>query len=165
LSGASSFARDSDLGMPPREDLRDLRDDRTLLNENSELKHQNEFMRSLGMPHLSVLTSRNWRCLIILLLFSPVARLQEFLKLYQARYPELQISESSVNALDDGGDQPPWITHSRYLSPLLVAYEARLKELDIANQAANDECLRLQSAVTQLSSQNEQLQSQMEQQV
>ena len=50
-----------------REDLRDLRDDRALLNEVAELRNQNDFMRSL------------------------VARLQEFLRLYQTRYPELQV--------------------------------------------------------------------------
>ena len=32
-----------------RDDMRELRDDRALLNENGELRHQNEFMRSLGM--------------------------------------------------------------------------------------------------------------------
>ncbi len=39
----------ADIGMPAtRDDMRELRDDRALLNENGELRHQNEFMRSLG---------------------------------------------------------------------------------------------------------------------
>ena len=69
-----------------------------------------------------------------------VSRLQEFLKLYQARYPELEITESSLQGLGmvdpSGNDEiPPWMSHSRYLSPLLVAYEARMKELETSNHA------------------------------
>ncbi len=47
---SAARARDSDIGVPAtRDDMRELRDDRSLLNENGELRHQNEFMRSLGM--------------------------------------------------------------------------------------------------------------------
>ncbi len=45
--------------------------------------------------------------------------------------------------LDDGGDLPPWTTQSRYVSPLLVAYEARLKELEVSNHAAQVQCVCL----------------------
>ncbi len=42
---------DSDLGAPNHRNITlDMRDERSLLSENSELKNQNEFMRSLGTP-------------------------------------------------------------------------------------------------------------------
>ncbi len=45
-----ALARDLDVGAPEHRDIvPEMHDDRALLNENGELKNQNEFLRNLGM--------------------------------------------------------------------------------------------------------------------
>lgn len=76
------------------------------------------------------------------------------------------MAESSAASVASGmlaeSDLPPWISHSRYVSPLLVAYEARIVELEGCTKTAQNELITLQENASSLLKQNESLQFQLE---
>lgn len=70
-----------------------------------------------------------------------VSRCEHELKAYQLQYPDLvrgrtgQAGEAEISEMGGGiDDLPPWIGQAKYMSPLLVAYEARIEELMEKNQ-------------------------------
>ena len=93
-----------------------------------------------------------------------VGKLNEVLKVYQTRYPECQINEGMVQGVGLLGEAelPPWISNSKYANPLLVAYEARIVELENACKMSSDELKQLKETARGLAKQNETLQKQLE---
>lgn len=74
-----------------------------------------------------------------------VSRCEHELKAYQLQYPDLVGGHTAggansgdiLNELSGGTgieELPPWIGQAKYMSPLLVAYEARIEELMEKNQ-------------------------------
>jgi hypothetical protein len=59
-----------------------------------------------------------------------VSRLELELRSYQAKYP-IVLTDSQLN--DVANESPPWIVNAQYLSPLLQAYDDRVKELRLEN--------------------------------
>lgn len=70
-----------------------------------------------------------------------VTRCEQELKAYQLQYPELvrgAVGGAGGDLLNDLGagaeELPPWVGQAKYMSPLLVAYEARIEELTEKNR-------------------------------
>src|SRR5262249_42244797 len=70
-----------------------------------------------------------------------VSRCEHELKAYQLQYPDLvrgrlgSAQNDLVNELSGAAEElPPWVGQAKYMSPLLVAYEARIEELTEKNQ-------------------------------
>lgn len=86
-----------------------------LVRENSMLKEENDFLKGL------------------------VARYEAELKIYQLKHPDLATSIAQhpesiqLSSAADVDLLPPWVLESRYMSPLLIAYESRIKELTDKN--------------------------------
>ncbi len=70
-----------------------------------------------------------------------MSRCEHELKAYQLQHPDLvrggaaQQRGELVSELSGTVEElPPWIGQAKYMSPLLVAYEARIEELTEKNQ-------------------------------
>ena len=72
-----------------------------------------------------------------------MSRCEHELKAYQLQYPALVGAHAGagsqggelLNELNGSIEElPPWIGQAKYMSPLLVAYEARIEELTEKNQ-------------------------------
>ena len=72
-------------------------------------------------------------------------RCQKEMKLYQDKYPEFQSSNIMADNLELDDDLPPWISQSRLISPLLVAYENRIQNLTQRNLQQQRELNTLRS--------------------
>eukprot|EP01083_Nonionella_stella_P228474 809649_1 len=77
------------------------------LRQIDALKEENDFLRNLSN------------------------RLQTELKEYQIRFPQLLIEDKNNHKVtpNDNTIMPPWISSSKYMSPLLIAYDSQIKEL------------------------------------
>lgn len=78
--------------------------------EIAALKHENDYLRSYA------------------------SKLETEMRIYQTRLPELSSKyKDEIESIEEKSaiiqDLPPWVASSKYMSPLLVAYENRIKEL------------------------------------
>jgi hypothetical protein len=92
-----------------------------------------------------------------------VRRCQAEMKIYQTKYPGLRMP--ALTDLDLGDELPPWISQSRFMSPLLVAYEKRIQDLTKRNLEQQKELggLRLETKKNLL--RNEQLERDLQKHV
>ncbi|XP_056874792.1 centrosomal protein of 89 kDa isoform X2 [Takifugu flavidus] len=87
-----------------------------------------------------------------------VHRLNVELSQYQARFRPLSKQEKSkISGLPKTGSPPPWLVDMKYLSPLLLAYEDRMKEKDELLQTTEEEVRRLRARVEEVIQENERL--------
>jgi len=97
-----------------------------------------------------------------------VSRCESELRAYQLAYPELARSgdaaSSDVGAELGGGveELPPWISQAKYMSPLLVAYEARIDELTTQNQQHLAEVAHLKQEYDKMAERNRKAETELE---
>uniref|UniRef100_A0A8C5MFZ4 Centrosomal protein 89 n=1 Tax=Leptobrachium leishanense TaxID=445787 RepID=A0A8C5MFZ4_9ANUR len=93
-----------------------------------------------------------------------VHRLNVELSRYQTKYRPLTKEEKGkISGLPNKGPPPPWLLDLKYLSPLLLAYEDRLKEKDRLIQTFEEEMNTIKTQIKQVIEENEQLHQQLEQ--
>ncbi|XP_063109452.1 centrosomal protein of 89 kDa isoform X2 [Cavia porcellus] len=91
-----------------------------------------------------------------------VHRLNVELSRYQTKFRHLSTEESSHNeGLPSKGPIPPWLVDVKYLSPLLLAYEDRMKEKDELNAALEEEMRTFRTRVQEVVKENEDLHQQL----
>ncbi|XP_075796231.1 centrosomal protein of 89 kDa isoform X6 [Pelodiscus sinensis] len=91
-----------------------------------------------------------------------VHRLNVELSRYQTKFRPLSQEENiKIGGLPLKGPPPPWLLDMKYLSPLLLAYEDRMREKDDLNLAHEDDMKKLRIQVEELVNENEQLHQQL----
>ncbi|XP_019391384.1 PREDICTED: centrosomal protein of 89 kDa isoform X5 [Crocodylus porosus] len=91
-----------------------------------------------------------------------VHRLNVELSRYQTKFRPLSQEENlQVRGLPLKGPPPPWLLDMKYLSPLLLAYEDRIREKDDLNAAHEKEMKNFRVRVEELVKENEQLYQQL----
>ncbi|XP_064168321.1 centrosomal protein of 89 kDa isoform X1 [Anguilla rostrata] len=91
-----------------------------------------------------------------------VHRLNVELSRYQAKFRPLSKEESTrISALPPKGPAPPWLLDTKYLSPLLLAYEDRISEKDSLLQDCEEDLKRFRERVEQVVQENEKLHEQL----
>ncbi|XP_004475166.1 centrosomal protein of 89 kDa isoform X2 [Dasypus novemcinctus] len=87
-----------------------------------------------------------------------VHRLNVELSRYQTKFRHLSKEESSnIEGLPLKGPIPPWLLDIKYLSPLLLAYEDRMKEKDALNATLQEEMRLFKIRVQEVVKENEEL--------
>ncbi|XP_014451082.1 centrosomal protein of 89 kDa isoform X1 [Alligator mississippiensis] len=91
-----------------------------------------------------------------------IHRLNVELSRYQTKFRPLSQEENlQVRGLPLKGPPPPWLLDMKYLSPLLLAYEDRMREKDDLNVAHEKEMKNFRVRVEELVKENEQLYQQL----
>ncbi|XP_069072643.1 centrosomal protein of 89 kDa isoform X1 [Pleurodeles waltl] len=92
-----------------------------------------------------------------------VHRLNVELSRYQTKYRPLSQNENVKNtSLPMRGPPPPWLLDMKYLSPLMLAYEDRMREKDSVIDAHEEEMRSFRARVEEVVRENEQLHQQLE---
>ncbi|XP_069495200.1 centrosomal protein of 89 kDa isoform X2 [Ambystoma mexicanum] len=82
---------------------------------------------------------------------------------YQTKFRPLSQEESVRNAsLPMRGPPPPWLLDMKYLSPLMLAYEDRMRERDLVIQAHEEEMRCFRARVEEVVQENEHLHEKLE---
>nr|XP_033798124.1 centrosomal protein of 89 kDa isoform X2 [Geotrypetes seraphini]XP_033798126.1 centrosomal protein of 89 kDa isoform X2 [Geotrypetes seraphini] len=90
-------------------------------------------------------------------------RLTVELSCYQTKYRPVSKEENAqLGGLPTRGPPPPWLLDMKYLSPLLLAYEDRMREKDAIVLAAEEEMKTFKARVADVVNENEQLHQQLE---
>ncbi|XP_059985944.1 centrosomal protein of 89 kDa isoform X3 [Lagenorhynchus albirostris] len=77
---------------------------------------------------------------------------------YQTKFRHLSKEESlNIEGLPSKGPVPPWLVDTKYLSPLLLAYEDRMKEKDELNASLQEEMRTFKMRVQEVVKENEEL--------
>lgn len=85
-----------------------------------------------------------------------IHRLNVELSRYQTKFRPLSEEESSyIEGLPSKGPTPPWLVDIKYLSPLLLAYEDRMKEKDKLSTALEEEMKTFRLRVQEVVRENE----------
>ncbi|XP_036065360.1 centrosomal protein of 89 kDa isoform X2 [Onychomys torridus] len=93
-----------------------------------------------------------------------VHRLNVELSRYQTKFRHLSEEESSqIEGLPSKGPTPPWLLDIKYLSPLLLAYEDRMKEKDKLHSTLEEEMKTFRLRVQEVVRENEGLHQQLNQ--
>ncbi|XP_067396132.1 centrosomal protein of 89 kDa isoform X3 [Emydura macquarii macquarii] len=91
-----------------------------------------------------------------------VHRLNVELSRYQTKFRPLSQDENKkIGGLPTKGPPPPWLLDMKYLSPLLLAYEDRMREKDDLNLAHEEDMKNFRVQVEELVNENEQLHQQL----
>ncbi|KAH0519064.1 Centrosomal protein of 89 kDa [Microtus ochrogaster] len=91
-----------------------------------------------------------------------VHRLNVELSRYQTKFRHLSEEESSrIEGLPSKGPIPPWLLDIRHLSPLLLAYEDRMKEKDVLITTLEEEMKTFRMRVQEVVKENEGLHQQL----
>ncbi|KAL1769264.1 centrosomal protein of 89 kDa isoform X1 [Sigmodon hispidus] len=91
-----------------------------------------------------------------------VHRLNVELSRYQTKFRHLSEGESShIEGLPSKGPIPPWLLDIKYLSPLLLAYEDRMKEKVELSAALEEEMKTFRIRVQEVVEENEDLRQQL----
>ncbi|XP_036995026.2 centrosomal protein of 89 kDa isoform X2 [Artibeus jamaicensis] len=91
-----------------------------------------------------------------------VHRLNVELSRYQTKFRHLSKEESiNIEGLPSKGPIPPWLLDVKYLSPLLLAYEDRMKEKDELIATLQEEMRMLGIRVQEVVKENEELHQQL----
>ncbi|XP_043562767.1 centrosomal protein of 89 kDa [Chiloscyllium plagiosum] len=91
-----------------------------------------------------------------------IHRLNVELSCYQTKYRPVHSEISCNTGLPTSGPPSPWLVDMKMLSPLLLAYEDRLREKDAAMQAHEEEMKNFRARVEEVVRENEQLHQQRE---
>ncbi|KAK5874497.1 hypothetical protein PBY51_019437 [Eleginops maclovinus] len=87
-----------------------------------------------------------------------VHRLNVELSRYQTQFRPLSKQESSrISGLPKTGSPPPWLLDMKYLSPLLLAYDDRMKEKDALLQTTEEDVKSLRVHMEEVIKENERL--------
>ncbi|KAL0610260.1 Centrosomal protein of 89 kDa [Plecturocebus cupreus] len=87
-----------------------------------------------------------------------VHRLNVELSRYQTKFRHLSKEESlNIEGLPSKGPIPPWLLDTKYLSPLLLAYEDIMKEKDELNATLKEEMRMFRMRVQEVVKENEEL--------
>nr|XP_045368902.1 centrosomal protein of 89 kDa isoform X2 [Camelus bactrianus] len=87
-----------------------------------------------------------------------VHRLNVELSRYQTKFRHLSKEESlNIEGLPSKGPTPPWLLDIKYLCPLLLAYEDRMKEKDELNASLQEEMRTFRMRVQEVVKENEEL--------
>ncbi|XP_060041655.1 centrosomal protein of 89 kDa isoform X2 [Erinaceus europaeus] len=87
-----------------------------------------------------------------------VHRLNVELSRYQTKFRHLSQKESvTIEGLPSKGPTPPWLLNMKYLSPLLLAYEDKMKEKDEVNATLQEEMRSFRIRVQEVVKENEEL--------
>ncbi|CAN0003527.1 unnamed protein product [Rangifer tarandus platyrhynchus] len=87
-----------------------------------------------------------------------VHRLNVELSRYQTKFRHLSKKESlNIEGLPSKGPTPPWLVDIKYLSPLLLAYEDRMKEKDELVASLQEEMRMFRIRVQEVVKENEKL--------
>ncbi|XP_012409623.1 centrosomal protein of 89 kDa [Trichechus manatus latirostris] len=87
-----------------------------------------------------------------------VHRLNVELSRYQTKFRRLSKEESlNIEGLPLNGPTPPWLLDIKYLSPLLLAYEDRMREKDELNATLEEEMRMFRIRVQEVVKENEEL--------
>nr|XP_042708116.1 centrosomal protein of 89 kDa isoform X3 [Chrysemys picta bellii] len=91
-----------------------------------------------------------------------VHRLNVELSRYQTKFRPLSQDENiKIGGLPTKGPPPPWLLDMKYLSPLLLAYEDRMREKEDLNLAHEEDMKKFRIQVEELVKENEQLHQQL----
>ncbi|KAM7146691.1 centrosomal protein of 89 kDa isoform 2-T2 [Macrochelys suwanniensis] len=91
-----------------------------------------------------------------------VHRLNVELSRYQTKFRPLSQDENiKIGGLPTKGPPPPWLLDMKYLSPLLLAYEDRMREKEDLNLAHEEDMRKFRIQVEELVKENEQLHQQL----
>ncbi|KAG6940622.1 centrosomal protein 89, partial [Chelydra serpentina] len=91
-----------------------------------------------------------------------VHRLNVELSRYQTKFRPLSQDENiKIGGLPTKGPPPPWLLDMKYLSPLLLAYEDRMREKEDLNLAHEEDMRKFRIRVEELVKENEQLHQQL----
>ncbi|XP_048402617.1 centrosomal protein of 89 kDa isoform X2 [Stegostoma tigrinum] len=91
-----------------------------------------------------------------------IHRLNVELSCYQTKFRPIHNEISCNTGLPASGPPPPWLVDMKFLSPLLLAYEDRLREKDAALQVHEEEMKNFRARVEEVVRENEQLHQQHE---
>ncbi|XP_048371265.1 centrosomal protein of 89 kDa isoform X3 [Sphaerodactylus townsendi] len=91
-----------------------------------------------------------------------VHRLNVELSRYQAKYRPISSNESvKIGSLPMKGPTPPWLLDMKYLSPLLLAYEDRMREKEDLILSHEEDMKTFKERVQEVVKENEQLHQQL----
>ncbi|XP_019510077.1 PREDICTED: centrosomal protein of 89 kDa isoform X1 [Hipposideros armiger] len=91
-----------------------------------------------------------------------IHRLNVELSRYQTKFRHLSKEESiNIEGLPSNGPIPPWLLDVKYLSPLLLAYEDRMKEKDELIATLQEEMRIFRMRVQEVVKENEELHQQL----
>lgn len=91
-----------------------------------------------------------------------VHRLNVELSRYQTKFrPLLQEEQLKIKSLPMKGPPPPWLLDMKYLSPLLLAYEDRIREKEDLSLAYEEDMKNFKVQVEELVKENEDLHKQL----
>nr|XP_032629247.1 centrosomal protein of 89 kDa isoform X3 [Chelonoidis abingdonii] len=91
-----------------------------------------------------------------------VHRLNVELSRYQTKFRPLSQDENiKIGGLPAKGPPPPWLLDMKYLSPLLLSYEDRMREKEDLNLAHEEDMKKFRIRVEELVKENEQLHQQL----
>lgn len=91
-----------------------------------------------------------------------VAKCEGQLRLYQLKLPDMDISPDIADVLGADYELPPWSTSSKYMSPLLVAYEKRVRDLEEGNALKVKELKILKEEAERLINRNQEVELELE---
>jgi hypothetical protein len=103
-----------------------------------------------------------------------VSKCEQVIKAYQLENPDLARHLSNNSALSDqdsdnseenSSDLPPWITNSKFMSPLLIAYEQRIQDLVDKNNEMQAALLVYKTETESLVARNKQTETELQQYV
>ena len=146
MKGPQDIRREKEYNLVPDAVHRsnDFDSDSKYLRQIGALKEENEFLRSLAN------------------------RVQIELKEYQIRFPQLlaedieTINGNKETPNGDMNDIPPWISSSKYMSPLLTAYDQRIKELNAEIKGYQQNALQIKKESNALIARNEELENELQ---
>nr|XP_056718546.1 centrosomal protein of 89 kDa [Euleptes europaea] len=91
-----------------------------------------------------------------------IHRLNVELSRYQTKYRPISANESvKIGSLPMKGPTPPWLLDMKYLSPLLLAYEDRMREKEDLILAHEEDMKNFKERVEEVVKENEQLHQQL----
>uniref|UniRef100_A0A8C7EFP5 Centrosomal protein 89 n=1 Tax=Nothoprocta perdicaria TaxID=30464 RepID=A0A8C7EFP5_NOTPE len=134
--------------------LKSLEKENRKLKEASEMQREEEAAELLSLrEQAQELVDENDA------LKMTVHRLNVELSRYQTKFRPL--SQEEVRILPMKGPPPPWLLDMKYLSPLLLAYEDRLREKDDLSLAHEEDMKNFKMRVEELVKENEDLHEQL----
>merc|ERR1712129_401111 len=147
MKGPQDFRREKEYNLIPDAAHRsnDFDNDNKFLRQIASLKEENEFLRSLAN------------------------RTQIELKEYQLRFPQLLLDDKENQETPKGDlhslvdtEIAPWVSSSKYMSPLLVAYDGRIRELSEEIKGYQQNALQIRKESDALIAKNQELETELQ---
>ncbi|XP_071785817.1 uncharacterized protein [Asterias amurensis] len=130
-------------------------ENKTLRNLSESIRDEDHTQGVLMRQHAEEVVTENDQLKTI------IHKLNIQLSRYQAKYSPP--GKDDAHGLPSRGRTPRWLTETKYLSPLILAYEEALKEKDEVVQMTHDDLNRLRRSAEEVIHENQRLHMKLEQ--